>query len=600
LNTPSRQSIQRIWRACLTLALLLPVLGPVQALAGTKPLVRPQFRGSVLSQLVIVPQAPQRSADEGDGQPQVRHPVLEVSEASTYDAVIQSMLDQVDPQILAGYVGDLSGENQVLIDGSPYRILTRYSRTTTPLENATQYAYDHFQRLGLAVSFHNYDLPNTGTRRNVIAEQTGQAQSETIFLISAHLDDTSGFDPMTVAPGADDNASGAAGVLAAADILSQFEFDCTLRYALFTGEEQGLYGSQAYADSLSSSNQDVQGVLNLDMIAYNSDEEPILDLHVRPGNPGDQAIAETFSGAVSGYGLDLVPQIQADGMGYSDHYSFWDTGFPATLAIEDGSDFNPNYHSIDDTLDTLDLDYFTDFVKASVATLAHLGCLQEGTLSGMVTEMVSAAPISGAWIQAIRDDSKAWHVTTEVDGSYQMSLPTGQYMLQVSATGYQPITADGIEMKNQENSLVDFSLGSCTPVEGAELSFTPGDPSANQSITFSAGVPVSSTLPVQFDWSFGDGTTARTDTTSASLDPTGAFLVSTIEHAYPFTSTLHSYPFRVTFNNNCTPSAQLYAAVRVSSLSRFLPLLVSGQVPRYDFSRDRLEFQFVDTPHKTQ
>lgn len=550
--------------------------------------------------MVAAVQAPQHSADEGDGRPQIPQPALDVSEASAYDSLIQSMLDQINPQTLASYVGDLSGENQVLIGGSPYRILTRYSRTTTPIENATQYAYDHFQKLGLTVSFHNYDLPPMGIRRNVIAEQTGQAQSETIFLISAHLDDTSGGDSMTVAPGADDNASGAAGVMAVANILSQFEFDCTLRYALFTGEEQGLYGSQAYADSLSNSNQDLQGVLNLDMIAYNSDNARILDLHVRPGNAADLAIAESFSGAVSAYGLDLIPQIQADGMGYSDHYSFWESGFAAILAIEDGSDFNPNYHSINDTLDTLDLDYFTDFVKASLATLAQLGCLQEGMLSGMVTEMGSGAPISGAWIEAIRDDLKTWRATTEVDGSYQISLPAGQYLLQVSAAGYQPITVDGIEIKDQENNQVDFVLGNCTPVEGAVLSYAPGNPFANQSITFSAGVPVSSTLPVQFDWSFGDGTTAWTDTTSTTLDPTGAFLVSSVEHAYAFTSTLHAYPFLVTMHNHCTPSAQLSAQVSLKPLSRFLPLLVSTQIPRNNFSRDQLEFQFVDTPHKTQ
>jgi hypothetical protein len=583
------------------LALLLPVLGPAQALAGPRTLARHQFPGDELPQRVNAPHTPQRPVDTSAGQPQIPQPVLDVSEASPYDALIQSMLDQVDPQTLASYVGDLSGENQVLIGGSPYRILTRYSFTTTPIEKATQYGYEHFQSLGLGVFYHSYDLPGAGTRRNVIAEQTGQEQSETIFLISAHLDDTSGYsNRMTLAPGADDNASGAAGVLAVADILSQFEFDCTLRYALFTGEEQGLYGSQAYADSLSNSNQDLLGVLNLDMIAYNSDDERILDLHVRPGNAADLAIAESFSGAVSAYGLDLIPQIQADGMGYSDHYSFWESGFAAILAIEDGSDFNSNYHSINDTLDTLDLDYFTDFVKASLATLAQLGCLQEGTLSGMVTEMGSGAPISGAWIEAIRNDSKTWRVTTEVDGSYQISLPTGQYLLQVSAAGYQPITVDGIEIRDQENNQVDFFLGSCTPVEGAVLSYTPGVPFANQSITFSAGVPVSSTLPVQFDWRFGDGTTARTDTASATLDPTGAFLVSSVEHAYAFTSTLHTYPFLVTMNNNCTPSTQLSAQVSLKPLSRFLPLLVFAQIPRDNFSRDQLEFQFVDTPRKTQ
>jgi hypothetical protein len=582
LNTSCCQPVQRLWRICLTLVLVL--LAPAPAQAGTQTPAGPRIGDP---QRVAVLQTPHLPVDTGATNTQVQSPVGAASETAAYNPLIQAMLEQVDAQTLAGYVGDLSGENQVLIGGSPYRILTRSSRTTTPIEKATQYAYEHFQTLGLEVFYHSYYLPGVSTRRNVIAEQTGQDQSESIFLITAHLDDTSG-ESKTNAPGADDNASGAAGVLAAADILSQFEFDCTLRFALFTGEEQGLYGSQAYAQSLSNSQQNVQGVLNLDMIAYNSGHERRLDLHVRPGNAADQTIAETFSGAVNTYGLDLSPQIQADGMGLSDHYSFWDAGFPAILAIEDGNDFNPNYHTINDTLDNLDLDYFTSFVKASVATLAQLGCLQEGTLSGQVTETSSGTPISGAWIQATGDDSQTWSVVTEVDGSYQMRLPPGNYALQVSATGYRPVTASGIEMVNHANSLVDFSLGSCTPVQGALLSFRPAHPSANQPITFSAGVPLSSTLPVQFDWSFGDGTTARTDSASASLDSTGTFLVSTIEHAYPFTSTLHAYPVLVTISNHCTPPAQLSAVVSLSSLNQFFPLLVSGHVPRIDFSRDQL------------
>lgn len=598
MNTTCVQPVQRIWRVCLTLVLLMLAPGPAQAHMGPQTPATSRFGAP---HRVATWQVSQPPADVGYANTQVQTPVHAASEAAPYNPLIQSMLEQVDPQTLAGYVGDLSGENEVLIGGSPYRILTRYSITTTPLEKATQYGYEHFKSLGLAVSFHSYDLPGAGTRRNVIAEQTGQEQSETIFLISAHLDDTSGYsNRMTRAPGADDNASGAAGVLAAADILSQFEFDCTLQYALFTGEEQGLYGSQSYAESLSNSQQDVEGVLNLDMIAYNSDDERSLNLHIRPGNAGDQAIAEAFSGAVSAYALDLSPQIEADGMGLSDHASFWEVGYPAILAIEDESDFNPNYHSINDTLDNLDLDYYTHFVKASVATLAQLGCLQEGTLSGLVSETGSGAPISGAWIQATRDDSKTWSMTTESDGIYQMRLPPGSYALQVSAAGFQPVTASGIEIKNGETSLADFSLGSCTPVYGAVLSFTPTTPIANQIITFSAGVPISSTLPVQFDWSFGDGTTASTDSDTATPDPSGVFLVSSIEHAYAFTSTLHSYPFRITMQNNCTPAAQLSTAVHVSSLSRYLPLLVSGGGSREIFSRDRLESQFVDTPHKTQ
>ena len=78
----------------------------------------------------------------------------------------------------------------------------------------------------------------------MIGQITGETPLSPIFLIGAHLDDM----PVgPTAPGADDNASGSAAVLVAADILSQYQWGCTLRFAFWTGEEQGLLGSAAYA-----------------------------------------------------------------------------------------------------------------------------------------------------------------------------------------------------------------------------------------------------------------------------------------------------------------------------------------------------------------
>ena len=76
--------------------------------------------------------------------------------------------------------------------------------------------------------------------------------------------------------------------------------------------------------------------------------------------------------------------------GGSDHQSFWGEGYRSILAIEDQSDFNPYYHGSGDTTANNDLDYFTRFVKASLATLVHdSGCLLTGglgTVSGTVTD----------------------------------------------------------------------------------------------------------------------------------------------------------------------------------------------------------------------
>lgn len=286
------------------------------------------------------------------------------------DSAIRNMIDQVQTATVAGLIGDLSGENPVMVGDQTVTLTSRYTLNLPAIERATQYVYEHFQSLGLPVEYQNYTLFSY-PQRNVIAEQTGTRFPERIFLITAHLDDVPSSGE---APGADDNASGSASVLTAAQVLSRYKFGCTLRYALFTGEELGLYGSKAYAADLEAKGENVAGVLNLDMIGYNSDTQPVLDLHARYSSNDDLAIAESFVDVVEGYRLNLQPRILRDGACCSDHVSFWGKGFPAILAIEHDDDFTPYYHSKDDKLSTLDPIYFTDFVKAAVGTLAHMGC----------------------------------------------------------------------------------------------------------------------------------------------------------------------------------------------------------------------------------
>ena len=112
-----------------------------------------------------------------------------------------------------------------------------------PIHKATQYAGEYLSHLGLQVEVHQWAGP---TYPNVIAELPGETHPEQIVIVCAHLDSTSP-SASTNAPGADDNASGSSGVLLAASLLSQYRWDVTLRFALWTGEEQGLNGSEAYA-----------------------------------------------------------------------------------------------------------------------------------------------------------------------------------------------------------------------------------------------------------------------------------------------------------------------------------------------------------------
>jgi len=284
---------------------------------------------------------------------------------------IADLLPQVDSERLYSLVAQLTGEQEIVTSTETFTLTRRVTYDADAMRKVTQYAYEYFQALGLPVEYHEYAfMSGNKNRRNVIAEQTGIQEPGCIYLLTAHIDSVDAGASNGTA-GADDNASGSAAVMLAADLLRQIDFACTLRYTLFTGEEQGMIGSAAYAKTVKSSGEDVRGVVNLDMIAYNSNELPVIELHARD-RPGDLALAEVFAGVAATYQLNLLPEIRPFGMRRSDHASFWDQGFDAIMASEDKDDFTPHYHQKTDRLDTLDMVYYTEFTRAAIAAAAHL------------------------------------------------------------------------------------------------------------------------------------------------------------------------------------------------------------------------------------
>lgn len=299
--------------------------------------------------------------------------VARLAAPAAYDPLVAGLVAAVTPEAASDLVAKLSGEVPVTVAGSPTTILTRYTSSGPAIASAVDWTVEQLTALGLTTGTFAWSV-GWRSNRNVVAEKTGAVRPEEVVLVTAHLDD---LPSSGRAPGADDDASGSAAVLLAAKALSTRRFERTVRFVLFTGEEQGMYGSANYAAALSDAGEDVVSVLNLDMVAWDSDGDGAALLHTRtPSDPGyasDRAIADLFSGVVSWYGLPLAPGVAADGLPYSDHGSFWDWGYPAVLAIEDDlADFNPWYHTSGDLLARLHLPYFTAFVKAAVGTAAHL------------------------------------------------------------------------------------------------------------------------------------------------------------------------------------------------------------------------------------
>lgn len=211
-------------------------------------------------------------------------------------------------------------------------------------------------------------------RKNVIARIPGLRRPDEIVAISGHFDSTSE-DPYNNAPGADDDASAIAGVLEAARILRHYQFDRTIEFMAFNGEEQGRKGSIAIASAYQTAGKNLVAVINSDMIGYwPTDWQRDLDIAY---DPISEWLADHLVSAGTRYvGIPITKK--RSGNCRDDHVSFSDRGFSATTSMDcweahnGGNEKTPHYHRSSDTIDTLNLDCMTQVVQVNLAALAEL------------------------------------------------------------------------------------------------------------------------------------------------------------------------------------------------------------------------------------
>ncbi|MEE9911304.1 MAG: Zn-dependent exopeptidase M28 [Deltaproteobacteria bacterium] len=315
---------------------------------------------------------------------------------------VDAMIKAVKEEDIKAWTEHLSGEKQVEVNGSLVTLSSRHTyQTGTKIAQATKYVYDQLKEMGLAVSFFEWTSEDEETEdeissRNVVGEIRGTTNPDEIIILIAHLD-TISEDEDGIEPGADDNASGCVGLLAAADIMRFYKFKRTIRFVFTTGEEQGLYGGTAYAEKMEENEENVVAVLNLDMIGYSKKTNPYVkpkqQIKIRhrknkTGHTRDLPIAQTYVKVVSAYGMDQVfdAVIEDDGEDASDHAPFWDLTatclrrnpagacYPAAWAIEYAEEgfINPEMHTGNDRVGILNMPYYTAIVKAALGTAAHL------------------------------------------------------------------------------------------------------------------------------------------------------------------------------------------------------------------------------------
>ena len=280
---------------------------------------------------------------------EVFHPKVEVT---FLDDLVIDIIQDIDETLYLSYLEDL-------VAFGPRRT------GTSACWAAGNWIYDQFVDMGLETRYHNWSSSGE-SGSNIEATLLGiNESSDEIYIICAH------YDSVTGSPGADDNGAGTAAVLVAAYLLSQYASDHTIRFVAFSGEEQGLLGSYAYAQQASQNGDNIVGVLNGDMIGYaiSTYDGDNIKIYENSASHWLLLYSQDISNEYDDY-IDLNI-INSGSSGGSDHYPFWQYGYDAVFYHE--YHFNDYYHSPQDIIANMNISYAVKCSRLMIATLAELG-----------------------------------------------------------------------------------------------------------------------------------------------------------------------------------------------------------------------------------
>ena len=244
---------------------------------------------------------------------------------------------------------------------------TRYSDSDS-VHAARQWLFDKLESFGIdSVWFHHYYYDSD--QYNVVATVVGTARPDKVIVMGGHYDSVvyGTGDPYTWAPGADDNGSGTVATLEMARIIAQNPLPVTVMFVPFAQEEQGLIGSDHFAEYLYNQGTDVYLMINADMIGHSVDADTDVTLYA-------DASAMEFMNVMIDM-ADTYTYLNPDYDGQSsgsDHFSFYQWGYDALFAIE--GDFHyAGWHTNYDLVDSLDFSYMREVAKMCLATVLNVG-----------------------------------------------------------------------------------------------------------------------------------------------------------------------------------------------------------------------------------
>jgi hypothetical protein len=274
---------------------------------------------------------------------------------------------------------------------------------------ARDYIRARFEALGLTTSLDPFWFTKTNgltytytNCNNVVAIQYGAATNAGWYIIGGHYDSVDTVDYYQQnSPGADDNASGVAGVLEVARVLSRYTFRDNIVYIAFDAEEKILQGSWHFVDTCTTTNpaqtnliqrSAVRGMISLDMIAYNPSTNHN-EARIYGSNSSNTTPVRTrLKNALTNY--TPIGVFNSGATTASDHHPFYSRGMDACLLIEYQVWNNPYYHTTNDSINSvgyIDYDYATELTRG----VAAYCCEQAGIILPATLTLPDVRPDSG-------------------------------------------------------------------------------------------------------------------------------------------------------------------------------------------------------------
>ncbi len=246
----------------------------------------------------------------------------------------------------------------------------RHRSNPGSLGKAAHYIYSQFMLMGYPTLIRSFNYQNFQFQ-NVVAIKKGITDSKEILVIGAH------YDTVEFSPGANDNASGVASMLYLAKQIASLKLGRTIHFVAFANEEAPFFGTDGmgslnYAQNLKKNGMKVLGMISLETMGYFSNQKdsqkypfPLNYFYPDHGNfigfvsnPDSKAFLFSLMKEFRKHALIPSRGVAATeslkGIGWSDHFSFWQQDWPAVMITDTAFFRYPHYHTPQDTSDKID------------------------------------------------------------------------------------------------------------------------------------------------------------------------------------------------------------------------------------------------------